>query len=141
MDEVNILFDTNVILDVLLNRQPLIEESKKVWQANLNGRVKGYITAPTLLNIYYYATKKLGSEKGAGVVEICLQAFQICAVDRKILEQAWAMKGRDFEDDVQAACALAEGLDAIVTRNIKDFKNAGIKLYTPEQLVKKLKLR
>ncbi len=51
------------------------------------------------------------------------------------------MKGRDFEDDVQAACALAEGLDAIVTRNIKNVKNAGIKLYTPEQLVKKLKLR
>lgn len=136
-----LLLDTNILLDVLLNREPLVNESRKIWQANLAGQITAYITATSLTNIYYYASKAKGSAEGLKAVNVCLKAFEICKIDREILELAAAMRGRDYEDDIQSVCALIEGLDAVVTRDIKGFRDAGIKLYTPAQLIKEMKLR
>ncbi len=137
-----ILFDSNVVLDFTMHRQPGFADAEKIWRANNKGRIEGFVTASSVTDVFYIASDG-GKKPVAGYfsVSACLGTLTICSINRAILEQAVAMQRPDFEDAVQIAAALAEGLDAIVTHDIRGFKNGGIKLYTPAQLVKELKLR
>jgi hypothetical protein len=72
-------------------------------------------------------------------VRICLEAFEICAVDHQALEQAQALPGSDFENNLQIACASLAGLDAIVTRDSKGFKTAAMPVLTPAELLTRLR--
>src|SRR5205823_5493888 len=103
---VKVLLDTNVVLDVLLNRQPFISDSQQVWQATDQGRIDGYITATTVTDIFYLARKLFGVGSAESAIRVCLATFQICPVDRRTLEMALSLSGSDFEDNVQIACAL-----------------------------------
>lgn len=136
-----VLFDTNVLLDVQLQRPYSFATSNKLWKANSKRLVQGYITASSVRDIHYMVNKEKGAVRALQAVVLCLAEFRVCPIDHNILNQAAKSSGPDFEDNIQIAAALAEGLDAIVTSNIKDFRGAGIKLYTPAQLVKELKLR
>jgi predicted nucleic acid-binding protein len=79
------LFDTNIVLDVLLDRKPFVEHSKQLWQAVDEGRLTGYVTATTLTNIFYIARKLVGADKANAAVKVCLCTFEICPVDRSAL--------------------------------------------------------
>ena len=84
----HVLFDTNVVLDVLLNRDPWVAQSSAVWQANDEGQVRGYIAACTVADIFYVARRLTTLETARAAVRICLEAFQVCTVDSQTLEQA-----------------------------------------------------
>jgi hypothetical protein len=60
-----------------------------------------------------------------------LDTFTVCPVDQDVLERAYQIFSKDFEDDVQIACAVLSGLDAIITRNTADFSHATIPVFTP----------
>ncbi len=112
-----LLFDTNIVLDVLLDRQPFVERSKQLWQAIDEGHVRGYVTATTLTNIFYVARKLVGGEKARAAVKVCLDTFEICPVDRPTLDLAMNIPIDDYEDALQVACARLADVDAIVTRD------------------------
>lgn len=133
-----VLFDTNVVLDVLLKREPWLQDSLALWQANDEARLVGYITATTITNIFYIARRASGAEMARTAVEVCLVAFEICAVERRTLEQALILHGPDFEDDVQIACASLLRLDAIVTRDKKDLRDASIPVFSPSEMLAQL---
>jgi predicted nucleic acid-binding protein len=126
-----ILLDTNVVLDVLLKRQPWVVEASAIWQATDDGRVTSYLVASALTDIFYVARRLVGLEAARAAVQTCLDAFEFCPIDRHTLELAHAMPGKDFEDNLQMACADVEGLDAIVTRNPDDFKISRMPVLTP----------
>ena len=134
----HILFDTNVVLDVLLKREPWVTEAIAVWQANDEGQIVGYILASAITDIFYIARRLAGLEIARTTVRTCLEAFEICAVDRQTLEQAAALPGNDFEDNLQIACASIAGIDAIVTRDKDGFKAATIPVWTPAELLTQL---
>lgn len=133
-----VLLDTNIVLDVLLKRQPWVKEAAAIWQANDEGRLDGYIVATTLTNIFYIARKLSNLNTARVAVRTCLEAFEICIVDRAALEQAETLSGSDFEDNLQIACASLAGLDAIVTRDPAGFKTSVIPIFTPADLLKQL---
>ncbi len=144
-----LLLDINYVLDLLLKRQPNYSAAAAIMLAIRKRRITGYIAASSFPIIYYFCYKHYSlklDDKQARLMALsdvwtCLSEFNICAIDRIELEAAAKMSGRDFEDNIQVVCAFKEGLDAIVTSNIKDFRGLGITLYTPAQLVKRLKLR
>lgn len=126
-----VLIDTNIVLDVLLSRQPFADDSDKVWQANEEGRITGYITATTLTDIFYVARKEIGIKGALAAVRVCLDAFEVCTVDKVTLQVALALPGNDFEDNLQIACLGIAGLDAFVTRDKGDFGAANVLVLTP----------
>ena len=134
-----ILIDTNVMLDVLLNRDPWVAQSSAVWQANDEGQIVGYITACAIADIFYIARRLTTLETARVAVSICLEAFEVCAVDVQTLEQAEALPGSDFEDNLQIACASLAGLDAIVTRDTNGFQAAATPVLTPAELLMQLR--
>ena len=121
----HILFDINIVLDVLLKRKPWVTEAIAVWRANDEGQIIGYILASAMTDVFYIARRLAGLEIARTTVRTCLEAFEICTVDRQALEQAEALQN-DFEDNLQIACANIAGIDAIVTRDKDGFKTATI---------------
>ena len=130
-----VLFDTNVVLDVLLNRDPWVAQSRAVWQANDEGHIVGYIAACAIGDIFYIARRLATLETAHAAVGICLDAFEVCIIDRKALERADALLGADFEDNLQIACADLANLDAIVTRDTSGFQAATVPILTPAELL------
>lgn len=135
-----VLFDKNVILDVLLGREKHFEFSQKVWQASDDGRIHAYLTANTFTDIFYIIRKIDGFDAAFDAVRLCLEAFEVCPIDRDVIVVAERMTGRDFEDNVQIACAEKYGLDAIVTRDDSGFGYARLPVLSPQELVEKLGL-
>lgn len=118
-----ILVDTNIVLDIFLNRQPFAEAANDLLSAIALGQVAGYVCASSLTDIFYIARRQTRSVlQGRQAVEMTLRLFQIGLVDRAVLETAFHSGLTDFEDAVQIACAIALSLDAIVTRNSRDFQ-------------------
>jgi len=93
-----VLFDTNIILDVLLDRKPWVEEASALWQARDEGRIIGYVVASVLTDIFYIARHLTDRETARTAVRICLE---ICPVDREALEWAESLAGDDFECGAQ----------------------------------------
>lgn len=113
-----VLIDTNVILDFLLNREEFVEEARSLFKEVAYNRITAYCTATTLTNIFYISRRHTQSiEQARQAVVLVLSIMEICSVDRALLESALTSALTDFEDAVQVASALGEGLDAIVTRD------------------------
>lgn len=129
-----VLFDTNIVLDVLTNRTPWVVESHKLWQANDKGLVVAHVTASSMTDIYYIIRRLANHQTALEAVLTCLQAFEIVPVDKAALKQAAGLPGKDFEDNLQAACAMFAGLDAIVTRDPSGFSDSAVPVFTPVQI-------
>ena len=134
-----ILLDTNVVLDVLLKREPWVHDAAAIWQANDEGQVTGYLAGSVLTDIFYIARRLTDMETAYRAVNLCLTAFEICPIDRNTLEQALTLPGNDFEDNVQIAAAILGNLDAIITRNKDDFSGTAIPAFSLAEFHQKLK--
>jgi len=134
------LIDTNIILDVLLNRTPWVAEASAIWSACEQNQITGAIPASAITDIFYIARRATEATTARIAIGLCLATFEVCAVDRHVIEQATLLPGSDFEDNVQIACALAAGLDAIVTRNPADFAGAPLPVLSPAELLARLSL-
>jgi len=131
-----ILLDTDVNLDFVLARQPFFVEAKEIFTQLAQNKFEAYIASITAINIYYFGRKEKGRIYTLQELEKLLRLVKICPVDSKILQIALNSPITDYEDAVQHECALAENLDAIVTRNVKDFVNASVQVYSPGDFLK-----
>lgn len=136
-----ILLDTNIVLDVLLKREPWQAEASALWQAVDDGQLTGYVPASAITDIFYVARKLTDIVRARQSVQVCMDAFNVGTVDRAVLERAQALSGSDFEDNVQIACAEANGLDAIVTRDPSDYEGSPIALWSPAECLGRLRGR
>lgn len=130
-----VLFDTNIILDVLLDREPFVRASNELMSCAERGEVSGYLCASTVTTLFYLASKTVGKEQAHTHLSMLLRVFDVAAVNRTVIESALASQFSDFEDAVLYYAAAHAGLDAIVTRNPRDFKLAKIPVYQPNELL------
>jgi predicted nucleic acid-binding protein len=136
-----ILFDTNVILDVMLNRAPFSDAASALLEQVEEGVISGYLSATTITTIHYLAAKAIGKERAKTEIEKLFALFEVAPINRVVLESALKSKVPDFEDAVLSETAKAIGMDGIATRNARDFKNAGIRIYDPTELVDATRLQ
>lgn len=131
-----VLIDTNIILDFLLQRSPFCEDAELLFQLIDSGQVIGYVTATTLTDIFYIAHKHTRSiEQARQAVSEILTVMQICPVNRAVLEAALNSGLTDFEDAVQIFCAVAQGLDSILTRDNQGFLSSPIPVFSIQELL------
>ena len=134
----NVLIDLNIVLDVILQRQPWLTEATAIWDAHVQGRIHGHLVATSLTNLFYITRRILGADDARRAVRTCLQSFPILAVDGQLLRQADALPGTDFEDNLQLAAAAAVPLDAVVTRDPSGFAGFPVTVLTPTDLLARL---
>ncbi len=133
-----ILFDTNVILDVLLDREPFSNDAAFLMSLVEQSEIIGFICATTVTTIYYLAAKALGHQAASGHIRTLLNLFVVAPVNRVVLKGAAASKFKDFEDAVIHASAIHAGAEYIVTRNSADFKESRLPVFSPTDLIKNL---
>lgn len=114
------LIDTNVLLDLFLERPVFVEAADAIWQANIDGRFEGYISAITPVNLFYIARRLRDLTTANYTVSEVLKVFSVCPLDGTLLRQAQSLSFRDYEDAVQCVSAIGAGLDCIITRNVSD---------------------
>jgi predicted nucleic acid-binding protein len=135
------LVDTNVVLDVLLDRQPHVAGSAAVWAAIETGSSKGFLAAHAITTIHYLVRKEHGLARARRTISAILQVFDVATVDGAVLQEALRFALADFEDSVTAAAAQLAGCDFIVTRDPKGFRGSPIRPLTPEAFLPLLERR
>ena len=131
-----VLLDTNVLLDVLLARQPFVAESAKVYDACDRGELTGFLCASSVTDLFYIIRKATQDPvRALALVKDLCQALSIAAVNQAVIHEALESTLRDFEDAVAAASGKAANVDAIVTRDPAGFQGAAVPVHEPAEVV------
>lgn len=131
-----VLLDTNIVLDVLMDRLPFSDAAVELFSKVEDGTVFGYLCSTTITTVYYLASKVVGAARAQEEVRKLLTLFEVAPVNRPVLESALGVDFLDFEDAVIHEAARHVGADAVVTRNQKDYKKSRLPVHTAEELVK-----
>jgi predicted nucleic acid-binding protein len=135
-----VLIDTDVILDFFFNREPFSENSAKILSYCERKQIKGFVTPVIFSNTYYLLRKTAGHKKVIEKLTQLLSFIDVLTMDRDVVYQALISEFTDFEDALQNYAAVKHGkIDAIITRNIKDFKKSEIAILTPDNFVTAIK--
>jgi predicted nucleic acid-binding protein len=129
------LFDTNVILDVMLDRKPHAAASSAAWASVEAGKMEGFLSAHAVRTIYYLVRKETGAAKAGRIVSAILKVFRIAPVDGEVIHEALQLSLNDFEDAVTAAAARRADCRYIVTRDPKGFRGSSVRAFTPEAIL------
>jgi predicted nucleic acid-binding protein len=132
---VNVLIDTNIVVDVTQEREPFLRQSEQVMILAASGRLNAYISASTVSDVYYLTRRANGHEWTIDFLRNLFTFCQIATVDRSVIQQALDSDFSDFEDAIQWATALKHNCQAIVTRNPQDYPVETPQILTPEQLI------
>ena len=133
------MIDTNIILDVLLERQPFYTCSKAVLELCESKDIHGFISASSATDIFCLIRKGLGStDEAYKALGHILDIVKVLTVTNTDVTDAFLLKARDFEDCLLATCARSNKCSNIITRNKKDFQEFGITLYSPEEILDKV---
>lgn len=133
-----VLLDNDVILDFLLQKQPFYSSANRIFIHLQNKEIQVYISTITPINAFYTTRNEKGKDIAFKAVEGLLKIVEVCCTNKSVLQDAFTLNFSDFEDAVQCASAIAENLDAIVTRNAKDYKLSPIKVFSPDDLLQHL---
>ena len=132
------MIDTNVILDVLLRRDPYYQHSRYVLDLCEQRKIEGFITSSSITDLFFIIRKSLHSrEKTYRVISSICEIVKILSVTNDHVMAALQMQASDFEDCLMAECAAANGCDGIVTRNAKGFIGFGVRCISPEKFAEK----
>lgn len=134
-----VLIDTCVVMDFFQKREPFAEAAMNIFQKAAAEKFSGCITAKSATDIYYLLHRCTHSDKNARM--ILNKLFSIIGLLDSTADdifRAISSDVSDFEDAVMTETAHRSGMDCIVTRNTKDYKNSQITVYTPEQLLELL---
>lgn len=129
-----VLIDTNIIVDVALDRDPFFTQSEQIVRLAELKQIEGYISASTFSDLYYVIRKTKGKDWTFQFLQRMATICHIATVDQAVISMALAANFRDFEDAIQYSTAVMSQLDAIVTRNPQDFAGATLQIMTPDAL-------
>jgi predicted nucleic acid-binding protein len=133
---VRILFDTNVVLDVLLARSPHHVASTQLMDGVARKTFDGLLCATTITTIHYLASKAAGTAAARRHVTDLLNLFEVAAVTRVVLLDASRLGFIDYEDAVLHEAGRHAGATGIVTRDARGFRGASLSLYEPAELLR-----
>ena len=133
----NVLIDTNILLDVCLKREPFYTNSIRFLSHIEQNGITGAIASTTITNIYYILRKMLDKETALEHIQAIAETERInfLPVSKQTVKLALDIPMYDFEDAIQVAVAVEAGINLIVTRNLRDFKNSPIASVLPEDFL------
>lgn len=128
-----ILIDTNIVMDVLLNRKPFSEHSSKIFKYAEQGRVEAFLTSNSVTDIVYILRKAYDITTIKQNLLIMFGFIKILNVSSSDILNAFNLNTSDFEDAVIMQCAARIKADYIVTRNTDDYKESPVSHITAEK--------
>lgn len=133
----NVFVDTNIVIDLLQKRDEFYKEAQELFTLADRKKVKLYISALTFANTYYILSRFYSSDEAKKILSKFKVLIEVLPTTDKIIELALASDFKDFEDAIQFYTALESSLEAIITRNKKDFKNNLIPIFSAKEYLNK----
>jgi predicted nucleic acid-binding protein len=131
----SVLFDTNVVLDALLDREPWAKAAVTLFDRVESGSIVGYLGATTVTTVHYIARRNVGTSAANAMMRDLLRLFEVAPVDRAVFEGALGLGFEDFEDAVLHEAGRLAGARLVVTRDPSGFSAATLRVYDPAALV------
>lgn len=131
----NVLLDTSICLDVILDRQPFAVKSGEIINKAEMGLFSAYIAAHSFDTLFYILKSRIGKPRAYEGIETLWNVCQVARVNQSMIDNALKDKWPDFEDAIHFQAALTAGCEAVVTRNPADFKSDGLPILSPQQLL------
>lgn len=133
-----IMIDTNVVLDVLLRREPFFQASYEVMKRSALEQVEGFVSATAATDIFYLLRKALKDSQAAkDTLEKLSQLAGFADALGEDVHAALASNMPDFEDALLSAIAERCRMDCIVTRNTADFRDSPVRALSPQEFLEK----
>jgi predicted nucleic acid-binding protein len=132
----NIFLDTNVLMDILANRQPFYQSASEIYKLGLSKEATLYTSSNTICTLHYLLKKFISEENIRKSIDAITACVSIIPVDIAIIKKSVKSNHKDFEDAIQifSAQSISE-INCIVTRDVKDYKNAEIPVFTPDEFL------
>ncbi|HSR93046.1 MAG TPA: PIN domain-containing protein [Gemmatimonadales bacterium] len=130
-----VFVDTDVILDLVLARPDFLPEASRLFALIQNGQIEACTSPLVLSNLFYILTKKISAEEAIKALRKLRALLRVLPIDERMIDMALASSFNDFEDAVQYYAAVSADLDALVTRNKKDYGSAEIPILTAAECV------
>lgn len=132
----NIFLDTNVLMDILANRQPFYKSSSEIYKLGLRKKVVLFTSSNTISTLHYLLKKFTTEENIRKSLDEVTTVLSIIPVDINIIKKSLKSNHKDFEDAIQIVSAQSiNNMDCIVTRDLKDYKFAEINVLTPDDFL------
>ena len=129
----NIFIDSDVVIDFFTDRDPHVDPASELFDLSEKGEINLFLSALSIANIYYIVRRYLGHVKTLDVIVSLLEMTQVVSTTESEILQALKNNFKDFEDSIQYSTALTvSGVEAIVTRNVRDYRNSEIAVFTPQ---------
>jgi predicted nucleic acid-binding protein len=130
-----VLFDSDVLLDILMERQPFVVASAKAlaW-ATIPGN-EGMVAGHAVTNMFYILRRKVGRDEAIRLISAILQILTVASVTAAVIDAALKSAMLDFEDAVTSIAAEASGAEVIVTRNGSDFLRSRVPTLSPDEFL------
>ena len=131
-----ILIDSDVILDLLLDRKPFCEDSLAIIYACEQKQLQGFVTPVIIANVYYIFRQKASHVTVTEQLKLLLNIISVLNMDQKQVLAALDSKFTDFEDALQYFSAIQSNkVDVIITRNTSDYKKSALPVFTPNEFL------
>ena len=134
-----ILFDTNVVLDLALQRIEFGEKAKELIKMVLKKKIEVFVTSSSITDIYYVLRKAKGHNEAIEFLRSFFKIVNIVGVDSETILDALYSGMKDFEDAVQTEAEIQNNINIIITRNKKDFKSSGLEIFSPDEYINEMK--
>ncbi len=133
-----IFIDTNIMLDLLGEREPFYEPIAKIATLAEKGKLKMIVSPISFTTVNYFLSKfensTIAREKLRKFKIVC----EVCSVDEQTIEKGLNSSIKDFEDALQYLSATESECDVIITRNGKDFKESLLPVMTANEFLQSL---
>ena len=130
-----VLIDTNVVLDVLLNRDDFVQDAVTILKLPEDS-VQKYVSASAITDIYYIARQEIKDKAEVkNLLKTLLQIIHVADVSEDNILTALDSDWSDFEDSVKNAVAESHNYDAVITRNKGDYKKSNLKVFSPKEFL------
>lgn len=135
----NVFVDTNILIDLLADRQPFSKFAIEIFDLAARNKVMLFTSSHSIATTHYLLKKYIQEKELREIIYSLIDYVHVIAIDISIIKKSLLSKHKDFEDAIQIFAANSvKNLDFLVTRNIKDFKDAGLIVLPPDELLRHL---
>ncbi|MBA5630293.1 type II toxin-antitoxin system VapC family toxin [Moheibacter lacus] len=136
-----VLFDTNIILDIILEREPFFEEAVELFELIDEKKISAFVSATTITDIYYIVKKVKGHQKSHAFISDLVEIVNVVGIDKEVVLAALSKEMKDFEDAIQLTASELNEIEYIITRNKNDFKiDSSVQVFLPKEFLSEMSI-
>ena len=134
-----LFIDSDVLLDLLLDREPFSEDTAILIEKSIESQVKLFTSILSIANMHYIIGRLETKNRADSKIEKVLKIISIENSGQAVIDKASKSKFKDFEDSIQNFCAVEASHEILITRNTKDYKESELSIFTPKEYLAKIK--